>query len=556
MPEPHVEVVGISKRFGGVQALADVSVTIERGEIHGLVGENGAGKSTLGKIIAGAFTPDEGELRVAGRTVSYRAPRDALADGLTLIAQEISLVPARSVIENVYLGREASTLGWVDRRELRRRFAELNGRAGFDLPADAPAGTLRLADQQKVEILRALARGAELIVMDEPSAALTADERRTAVRDRPRPQEAGHDDRVRLSFPRRGALPGRHGHRAQGRRARADVLRPPSRRPIGSSPRCWDARSSWHSPRRRSRRRRAGRALGAGARPRRRHPRRLARGPRRRDRRARRADRVGALGGGAGNLRRGSTRCGRRRARRSPPDGTDAPAGDPGRRRDAARVSQGPGPAHGALARRERHPAAPRGRQQGPLHQHAQRAAPRREADARRRRPGRAAYRPRRDAVGRQPTEGPVREVAVPSPETPHRGRAHPGRRRRREAGDLPAHPVPRRRRDGGAAHLQRARGGARPRASRSRHARRAASSRSSTGARRHGGSRCWTPRSRPRRSREHARDSLPGADRPRCASFAPPRRCATTGSCSPSSSSSSTLVVRERRVPEAAELA
>ncbi len=176
MAQPHVEVVGISKRFGGVQALADVSVTIERGEIHGLVGENGAGKSTLGKIIAGAFTPDEGELRVAGRTVSYRAPRDALADGLTLIAQEISLVPARSVIENVYLGREASTLGWVDRRELRRRFAELNGRAGFDLPADAPAGTLRLADQQKVEILRALARGAELIVMDEPSAALTADE--------------------------------------------------------------------------------------------------------------------------------------------------------------------------------------------------------------------------------------------------------------------------------------------------------------------------------------------------------------------------------------------
>jgi simple sugar transport system ATP-binding protein/ribose transport system ATP-binding protein len=176
MAQPHVEVVGISKRFGGVQALADISLTIERGEIHGLVGENGAGKSTLGKIIAGASTPDEGELRVAGRAVSYRAPRDALADGLTLIAQEISLVPARSVIENVYLGREASTLGWVDRGELRRRFAELNRRAGFDLPADAPAGTLRLADQQKVEILRALARGAELIVMDEPSAALTADE--------------------------------------------------------------------------------------------------------------------------------------------------------------------------------------------------------------------------------------------------------------------------------------------------------------------------------------------------------------------------------------------
>jgi simple sugar transport system ATP-binding protein/ribose transport system ATP-binding protein len=176
MAEPHVQVVGISKRFGGVQALADVSVTVDRGEIHGLVGENGAGKSTLGKIIAGALTPDGGELRVAGRAVSYRAPRDALADGLTLIAQEISLVPGRSVIENVYLGREANTLSWVDRGELRRLFVELNERAGFGLPADVPAGALRLADQQKVEILRALARNSELIVMDEPTAALTADE--------------------------------------------------------------------------------------------------------------------------------------------------------------------------------------------------------------------------------------------------------------------------------------------------------------------------------------------------------------------------------------------
>jgi ABC-type sugar transport system ATPase subunit len=174
--EAHVEVIGIGRRFGGVQALKDIDLAIARGEIHGLVGENGAGKSTLGKIIAGVITPDEGELRVSGRPVSYRAPRDALADGLTLIAQEISLVPGRSVIENVYLGRESHRLSWVDRRELRRRYGELNERAGFDLPGDVPAGALRLADQQKVEILRALARNAELIVMDEPTAALTADE--------------------------------------------------------------------------------------------------------------------------------------------------------------------------------------------------------------------------------------------------------------------------------------------------------------------------------------------------------------------------------------------
>ena len=176
MSEPHVEVVTISKRFGGVQALEDVSVSVVRGQIHGLVGENGAGKSTLGKIIAGVITPDGGELRVAGREVSYHSPRDALADGLTLIAQEVTLVPALSVIENVYLGSESHRLGFVDDGALVRRYTELDERVGFGLPAKVPVGALRLADQQKVEILRALARNAELIVMDEPSAALTADE--------------------------------------------------------------------------------------------------------------------------------------------------------------------------------------------------------------------------------------------------------------------------------------------------------------------------------------------------------------------------------------------
>jgi simple sugar transport system ATP-binding protein/ribose transport system ATP-binding protein len=174
--DPYVEVVDVGKRFGGVQALADVTLTIARGEIHGLVGENGAGKSTLGKIIAGVHSPDAGELRVNGRPVSYRSPRDALADGITMIAQEIVLVPKQSVAENVFLAREPHRLSVVDRRRLSAAFGELNERAGFALPAEVPAGMLPLADQQKVEILRALARDAELIVMDEPTAALTANE--------------------------------------------------------------------------------------------------------------------------------------------------------------------------------------------------------------------------------------------------------------------------------------------------------------------------------------------------------------------------------------------
>jgi ABC-type sugar transport system ATPase subunit len=174
--EPHAEAIAIGKRFGGVRALEDVSLSVARGEIHGLVGENGAGKSTLGKIIAGVYTADAGELRIAGRSVHYRSPREALRDGVTIIAQEIALVPELSVLGNVYLGLETGRHGLLDEGALRDRYARLVERAGFDLPGDVPVGVLRLADRQKVEILRALARNAELIVMDEPTAALPADD--------------------------------------------------------------------------------------------------------------------------------------------------------------------------------------------------------------------------------------------------------------------------------------------------------------------------------------------------------------------------------------------
>ncbi|MDP9364504.1 MAG: sugar ABC transporter ATP-binding protein [Chloroflexota bacterium] len=173
---PLVEVRAVSKRFGGVQAVSNVSLAIRLGGVHGLVGENGAGKSTLSKIIGGVHQPDEGELAVDGKPVRFRSPRDALAAGIATIAQELALVPARSVVENVFLGVEAARLGVVPTQELRRRFDELNERTGFALPADARAGDLRTAEQQKVEILRAIARDARLILMDEPTASLTADE--------------------------------------------------------------------------------------------------------------------------------------------------------------------------------------------------------------------------------------------------------------------------------------------------------------------------------------------------------------------------------------------
>ncbi|MFZ0040236.1 MAG: sugar ABC transporter ATP-binding protein, partial [Solirubrobacteraceae bacterium] len=162
-------------RFDGVAALREVGLTVAPGTIHGLVGENGAGKSTLGKIIAGVHPPDEGEVLLDGDPVVFRSPRDALAAGIALIGQELSLVPQLTVMENVLLGTESRRLGMVDAASMRRRFADF-ARLGFNLDPDAPVGSLRTADQQKVEILRAVAREVRLIVMDEPTSSLTPDE--------------------------------------------------------------------------------------------------------------------------------------------------------------------------------------------------------------------------------------------------------------------------------------------------------------------------------------------------------------------------------------------
>jgi ABC-type sugar transport system ATPase subunit len=173
---PLLETRGISKRFGGVRAVVDASVTIAESSVHGLVGENGAGKSTLAKIVAGVYQPDTGDLLLSDQRISFRSPRDALTAGIATIAQEIALVPARTVEENVLLGLEPSIGGLLRGREQRRRFAELNERTGFRLRPGAVVGELRTAEQQKVEILRAIARNARLLVMDEPTAALTHDE--------------------------------------------------------------------------------------------------------------------------------------------------------------------------------------------------------------------------------------------------------------------------------------------------------------------------------------------------------------------------------------------
>jgi ABC-type sugar transport system ATPase subunit len=169
----HVELRDISKSFGGTRALEGVSLTIGRGSIHALVGENGAGKSTLGKIISGVHAPDSGQILLDGEPVRFHSPRDAISRGVILIAQELAVVPSLTVAQNVFLGVEPRQAGFQNRRELRRRYNELAASVGFELDGDANAGSLRTADQQKVEILRALCRNAQLIVMDEPTAALS-----------------------------------------------------------------------------------------------------------------------------------------------------------------------------------------------------------------------------------------------------------------------------------------------------------------------------------------------------------------------------------------------
>jgi simple sugar transport system ATP-binding protein/ribose transport system ATP-binding protein len=173
---PVIEARGISKHFGATKALTEATVAVRSGSVHALVGENGAGKSTLGKILAGVLAPDGGELFIHGERVTLRSPREALEHGIAAIGQEPSVVPQLSVAENVFLGAEPKTLGFVRRRALRKRYDDTVRSTGFDLRGDLPAGSLRIAGQQEVEILRALSRAAEVVVMDEPTAALSGSE--------------------------------------------------------------------------------------------------------------------------------------------------------------------------------------------------------------------------------------------------------------------------------------------------------------------------------------------------------------------------------------------
>jgi ABC-type sugar transport system ATPase subunit len=167
---------GISKRFPGVRALEDVKLEVGRGEIHALLGENGAGKSTLLKILSGAQPPDSGEIVFGGAPVTFDSPHDAQRLGIVTIYQEFTLAPNMTIAENVFIGREPGMRPFVNWRKMVADTRVITKRIGLDMNPMALVRDLSVAEQQMVEIARALSMQSRLIVMDEPTSALSASE--------------------------------------------------------------------------------------------------------------------------------------------------------------------------------------------------------------------------------------------------------------------------------------------------------------------------------------------------------------------------------------------
>jgi ribose transport system ATP-binding protein len=161
----------IAKSFGGVRALRGVDFDLQSGEVHALIGENGAGKSTLMRVLGGEMPPSSGEIRIDGKATELHGPRAARAHGIAIIHQELALAPDLSVAENIFLGELSGVISWS---ALRRRAAELIASLGFDIDPARRVSSLAVAHQQVVEIAKALSRKVKIIVFDEPTAVLSA----------------------------------------------------------------------------------------------------------------------------------------------------------------------------------------------------------------------------------------------------------------------------------------------------------------------------------------------------------------------------------------------
>jgi ABC-type sugar transport system ATPase subunit len=169
---PVIEIIGLRKQYGGIVALDGIDMSVAHGTIHAIVGENGAGKSTLMKTIAGAVRPDAGEIRVRGQAVELASPMVARHHGIGIVYQELRLFPERSVLANLFVGREPTKHGIVDRRAMAERAAPVLKRVGLDVDLDTPVRLLSIGEQQLVELSRLLIERPDVLILDEPNSAL------------------------------------------------------------------------------------------------------------------------------------------------------------------------------------------------------------------------------------------------------------------------------------------------------------------------------------------------------------------------------------------------
>ena len=172
-----LELRGITKRFGPLTANDSIDLTIEEGHIHALLGENGAGKSTLMNVLYGMHAPDEGQILIDGKPVTFKGPGDAVAAGIGMVHQHFMLIPVFTVAESIALGFEPTgPAGIISRERARQTVREVSARFGFDLDPDALIEDLPVGAQQRVEIVKALSRQAKVLILDEPTAVLTPQE--------------------------------------------------------------------------------------------------------------------------------------------------------------------------------------------------------------------------------------------------------------------------------------------------------------------------------------------------------------------------------------------
>ena len=204
MPEPILTVKNITKTYPGVVALNNVSMTFEKGEVHALLGENGAGKSTLIKVISGAIEPDSGTDYFSAKEYRKMTPALARENGVAVIYQEFSLVESLSVAQNVFLGEKSGAL--VDYKDLKKRAAQIFEEMNVKIDPSAQVRKLSPAKKQLVEIAKAISRNASILIMDEPSAPLSASEVETMFDDHREAEEQGRDHHLHLA-PDRGTVP-------------------------------------------------------------------------------------------------------------------------------------------------------------------------------------------------------------------------------------------------------------------------------------------------------------------------------------------------------------